>query len=68
MIAYDMPSDSLAENGYNGALMAKGLLLHSEMELSTLLKESGDEEIERKRRRGGGEYLQRFEKPASANQ
>ena len=42
MIAYDMPSDSLAENGYNGALMAKGLLLHSEMELSTLLKESGD--------------------------
>ena len=45
MIAYDMPSDSLAENGYNGALMAKGLLLHSEMELSTLLKESGDEEV-----------------------
>ena len=44
-IAYDMPSDSLAENGYNGALMAKGLLLHSEMELSTLLKESGDEEV-----------------------
>ncbi len=45
LIAYDMPSDSLAENGYNGALMAKGLLLHSEMELSTLLKESGDEEV-----------------------
>lgn len=44
-IAYDMPSDSLTENGYNGALMAKGLLLHSEMELSTLLKESGDEEV-----------------------
>ncbi len=44
-IAYDMPSDSLAENGYNGALMAKGLLLNSEMELSTLLKESGDEEV-----------------------
>ena len=44
-IAYDMPSDSLAENGYNGALMAKGLLLNSEMELSTLLKESGDDEV-----------------------
>ena len=44
-IAYDMPSDSLAENGYNGALMAKGLLLNSEMELSALLKESGDEEV-----------------------
>ncbi len=44
-IAYDIPSDSLAENGYNGALMAKGLLLNSEMELSTLLKESGDEEV-----------------------
>lgn len=44
-IAYDMPSDSLAENGYNGALMAKGLLLNSEMELGTLLKESGDEEV-----------------------
>ena len=44
-IAYDMPSDSLAENGYNGALMAKGLLLNSEMELSELLKESGDEEV-----------------------
>ncbi len=44
-IAYDMPLDSLAENGYNGALMAKGLLLNSEMELSTLLKESGDEEV-----------------------
>ena len=44
-IAYDMPSDSLAMNGYNGALMTKGLLLNSEMELSTLLKESGDEEV-----------------------
>ena len=44
-IAYDMPSDSLAMNGYNGALMAKGLLLNSEMELSTLLKESGDSEV-----------------------
>ena len=44
-IAYDMPSDSLAENGYNGALMAKGLLLNSEMELGTLLKESGDDEV-----------------------
>ena len=44
-IAYDMPSDSLAENGYNGALMAKGLLLNSEMELSELLKESGDEGV-----------------------
>ena len=44
-IAYDMPLDSLAENGYNGALMAKGLLLNSEMELGTLLKESGDEEV-----------------------
>ena len=45
LIAYDMPSDSLAENGYNGALMAKGLLLNSEMELGALLKESGDEEV-----------------------
>ena len=45
LIAYDMPSDSLAENGYNGALLAKGLLLNSEVELSTLLKESGDEEV-----------------------
>ena len=44
-IAYDMPSDSLAENGYNGALMAKGLLLNSEMELGALLKESGDEDV-----------------------
>ncbi|HIR38275.1 MAG TPA: tetratricopeptide repeat protein [Candidatus Limisoma gallistercoris] len=44
-IAYDMPSDSLVENGYNGALLAKGLLLNSEIELSTLLKESGDEEV-----------------------
>ena len=44
-IAHDMPSDSLTENGYNGALMAKGLLLNSEMELSALLKESGDEEV-----------------------
>ena len=44
-IAYDMPSDSLAENGYNGALLAKGLLLNSEVELSTLLKESGDDEV-----------------------
>ena len=44
-IAYDIPSDSLAENGYNGALMAKGLLLNSEMELSTLLKKSGDDEV-----------------------
>ena len=45
-IAYHMPSDSLAENGYNGALMAKGLLLNSEMELSALLKESGDKDVE----------------------
>ena len=45
LIAYDMPSDSLAENGYNGALLAKGLLLNSEVELSTLLKESGDDEV-----------------------
>ena len=44
-IAYDMPSDSLVENGYNGALLAKGLLLNSEVELSTLLKESGDDEV-----------------------
>ena len=44
-IAYDMPLDSLAENGYNGALMAKGLLLNSEMELGALLKESGDDEV-----------------------
>ena len=46
-ITYDFPSDSLSANGYNGILMSKGLLLNSEIELSTLLRESGDEEVEK---------------------
>ena len=40
--AYSFPSDSLTENAYNGLLLSKGLLLNSEIELSTLLAESGD--------------------------
>ena len=45
-ITLDMPSDSLYSNGFNGILLSKGLLLNSEIEFSTLLKESGDREIE----------------------
>lgn len=44
--AYTFPSDSLAANAYNGLLLSKGLLLNSEIELSTLLAESGDAEVE----------------------
>ena len=40
--ACDFPSDSLAANAYNGLLLSKGLLLNSEIELGTLLAESGD--------------------------
>ena len=46
-IAYDFPSDSLSANGYNGILLSKGLLLNSEIELTTLLRESRDEEAEK---------------------
>lgn len=45
-IAYTFPSDSLTANAYNGLLLSKGLLLNSEIELSTLLAESGDAEVE----------------------
>ena len=48
IVAYDLPSDSLSINGYNGILLSKGLLLNSEIELSTLLRESGDEEVEKR--------------------
>ena len=44
--AYTFPSDSLSANAYNGLLLSKGLLLNSEIELSTLLAESGDAEVE----------------------
>lgn len=44
--AYALPSDSLSANAYNGLLLSKGLLLNSEIELSTLLAESGDAEVE----------------------
>lgn len=44
--AYAFPSDSLAANAYNGLLLSKGLLLNSEIELGTLLAESGDAEVE----------------------
>ncbi len=44
--ARDFPSDSLTANAYNGLLLSKGLLLNSEIELSTLLAESGDKEVE----------------------
>ena len=40
-----MPSDSLTLNGYNGALLSKGLLLNSEIEFSKLIQESGDSEV-----------------------
>ena len=42
--AFHYPSDSLAANGYNGVLLAKGLLLNSEMELSRLIQDSADKE------------------------
>ena len=42
--AFRYPSDSLAANAYNGILLAKGLLLNSEMEFSRLMQESGDKD------------------------
>lgn len=43
--AYKYPTDSLIVNAYNGALLSKGLLLNSEMEMNKLLLESGDKEV-----------------------
>lgn len=40
--AHDFPTDSLISNGYNAILLAKGVLLNSEMEISRLLLQSGD--------------------------
>ena len=40
--AYGLPSDTLAINGYNSALLSKGLLLNSEIEFSRFIYESGD--------------------------
>ena len=37
----------LRTNGYNGILLSKCLLLNSEIELNTLIKESGDKEAEK---------------------
>lgn len=45
-VAYLFPSDSNVINAYNGLLLSKGLLLNSEIELRTLLAESGDKEVE----------------------
>ena len=44
-IAYEFRTDSVFENGYNGILLSKGLLLNSEIEFSKLLEESGDSEV-----------------------
>ena len=40
--AYKIRNDTLSANGYNSALMSKGLLLNSDIEFSTLVQESGD--------------------------
>lgn len=42
---YNYESDSLRANGYDCALLSKGLLLNSEAEFSRLMHESSDEEI-----------------------
>ena len=42
--SYILPSDTLTMNGYNGALLSKGLLLNSEIEFSKLIQESDDSE------------------------
>ena len=42
--AFGLPSDTLSANGYNAALLSKGLLLNSEIEFTKLILESGDEE------------------------
>ena len=47
VFAYDFSSEVLNINGYDGVLLSKGLLLNSERELNTLLKESGDKEAEK---------------------
>ena len=41
--AYCFPTDTLCMTAYNGALMSKGLLLNSEIEMKKLLQKSGDE-------------------------
>lgn len=40
--AYKVRNDTLFANGYNSALISKGLLLNSDIEFSTLVQESGD--------------------------
>ena len=39
---YSYPTDTLCMTAYNGALLSKGLLLNSEIEMRKLLQESGD--------------------------
>ncbi|MBO5641334.1 MAG: CHAT domain-containing protein [Prevotella sp.] len=41
--AYSFPNDTLCMAAYNGALMSKGLLLNSEIEMRKLLQKSGEE-------------------------
>ena len=43
---YLFPTNSLCCTGYNGVLLSKGLLLHTEMEFAKLIYESGDIELE----------------------
>lgn len=40
--AFSFPTDTLCMTAYNGALLSKGLLLNSEIEMRKLLQESGD--------------------------
>lgn len=42
--AFRMPTESNVANAYDAALMSKGILLNSDIEMSRLLLESGDEE------------------------
>jgi len=43
---YTYPTDTLCFTAYNGALLSKGLILNSEIEMRKLLHESGDAEID----------------------
>ncbi len=43
--AYTFRTGTLIANAYNGALLSKGLLLNSEIEMGNLLLESGDMEV-----------------------
>ena len=45
IFSYVLPSDTLTMNGYNSALLSKGLLLNSDIEFSKLIQETGDSEI-----------------------